>query len=600
MPARVPITLVGVAVAAVTALALVGLDDESSPAEPIRATAAASGISVYPSPGSKYASPTTQISLRGASPSALRGVTVRGSSTGTHSGTLEAHSDGRGASIVPDLSFANGETVTVSVGRHVAGVSGNVATFRVSTPLKLSETPQGRQFARQRVESFKTRPDLQPPRVKINTKRAGTSPGDFFVAPKAGSSQAGPMIVDGSGHLVWFHPLDTNLQAFSFDVAKYHGKRVLTWWQGHQSGGHGLDGVGMILDGNYHPIARVVAGNGFDADMHEFKLTPRGTAFLLAYNPVRANLKSVGGPSEGVAFDAVVQEIDVKTGLVLFEWHSLDHVPLTDSHQHFEQGQPYDFFHVNSADDIGNDVLISARATWTVYRIDRATGRVVWRLGGKHNSFKMGHGAHFSWQHDAHSHGESTISLFDNHAVVGRSDVESAGLMLKLDTVRRRATLVHAYRHPESIVSPSQANLQILSNGHAIIGWGGGNRNFSEFSAGGKLLFDAYLDTPRDNSYRAFRGTWSGFAPGNPAVVATTAGGLTKVSASWNGATKVAKWRVLAGPTADALIAVNTFPRTDFETTMTIQTPQAFVVVEALSAQDKVLGRSAPAASKAG
>ena len=69
------------------------------------------------------------------------------------------------------------------------------------------------------------------------------------------------------------------------------------------------------------------AGNGLQADLHEFDLTPQGTALISAYEPIHWNLSSIGGPSDGLLNDCVVQEIDVRTGLVMFEWHALGHVP---------------------------------------------------------------------------------------------------------------------------------------------------------------------------------------------------------------------------------------------------------------------------------
>ena len=48
--------------------------------------------------------------------------------------------------------------------------------------------------------------------------------------------------------------------------------------------------------------------------------------------------------------DSVVQEIDIKTGLVLYQWDSLDHVPLADSYEAMPAtaGGPFDYFHINS------------------------------------------------------------------------------------------------------------------------------------------------------------------------------------------------------------------------------------------------------------
>ena len=98
-------------------------------------------------------------------------------------------------------------------------------------------------------------------------------------------------------------------------------------------------------------------------------------------------------------FDSVVQEIDIKTGLVLFQWDSLDHVPLADSYAKFPPtGTPYDFLHLNSIeqDDDGN-LLIGGRAVSALYKVNRSTGAVMWQLGGRRSSFTLGANASFAF-----------------------------------------------------------------------------------------------------------------------------------------------------------------------------------------------------------
>lgn len=599
MLARVKLFAIATAAVALLLAALVLASGPSSPGatETGLRPLAAHLVSVYPNPGSKYASPDTQISMRGATTSQLKHVKVSGSKSGSHSGKLVGHSDHKGASFFPKQGFLDGETVTVRVGRAVTGASGGVAKFKISKPVDLHEQPQGAQTGRVGVERFVTAPNLQPSKLKVN----GTTSGYIFLSPKAGPSAGGPMIVDGKGQLVWFQPLLGADQSFDFRVQSYHNRPVLTWWQGGQIGGHGVAGAGQILNGNYRRIATVRGGNGYTADIHEFKLTDHDTALITVYNPVRANLKSVGGPSDGVAFDGVIQEIDIATGAVEFEWHSLDHVGISNSFQHYETGRPYDYFHINSIDEINGDILASARAVSTIYDIRRADGALRWKLGGKHSSFKMGPGTDFRYQHDARPHGSDEISLFDNNAAMPAPGLESSGKVIKLDTKNHKATLVHAYAHPSKLLSASQGNTQLLSSGHVFVGWGGNvQRVASEFSKGGTLLWDASLLTPNDNSYRAYRQSWTGNAPGSPTVVGKTAAGQTTVYVSWNGATKVAKWRVLAGVSAASLTAVSTVARSGFETAVNIPGAQAFVQVEALSSSGKVLGRSPAVASTAG
>jgi Arylsulfotransferase (ASST) len=568
-------TQVRLSFALLAAALVAGCGDVSDRAS---APVARPGLSVYPGPRTPTASPTTQISIRGAA--SLPGLRVSGSKTGVHAGRLVPHSDGRGASFVPSQPFADGELVTVR--------AGGVVRFRVAAPAKLRQPPQDASSRRVGVAELHSRPDLEPTAIQVRTRRRGAGGGDIFVAPKGGDSQSGPMILDSLGKLVWFAPMPGRLQATDFRVQRYEGKPVLTWWQGTQSAGHGL-GEGVIVDSSYRRVATVKAGNGYDADFHEFTLTDHDTALIDIYNPVHADLRAVGGPADGVVYDDVVQEIDIKTGLVLFEWHSLGHVPITDSHRRWRRGKPLEYFHINSVDEMPNgDLLISSRETWGVYEIDRESGRVVWRLGGKRSSFRMGRGTRFSWQHDARAHGNDEISVFDNHSVRPTPGAVTRGLLIRLDRRRHAARLVRAYSYPGGIQSPSQGNTQLLPGRGAFVGWGGGNANFSQVSASGRLVFDARFRSRANTSYRAYRAAWHGQPTDSPA--AAVVGG--NVYASWNGATEVASWRVLAGPSPEALSPGRTVPRRDFETAIPLGAAAGFVRVEALDASGSVLGRS--------
>src|SRR5262249_52349403 len=156
---------------------------------------------------------------------------------------------------------------------------------------------------------------------------------------------------------------------------------------------------------------RVRAGNGYQADLHEFQLTAAGTALLTVVQPVPADLRAVGGPAAGTFLDGIVQEVDVVSGRVVFEWHASDHVALTESYA--PPQDPFDFFHANSIDvDTDGTLLVSARHTWTVYKLDRKTGAVIARIGGKQSNYTFAAGASFYWQHDARRQPDGTITIF--------------------------------------------------------------------------------------------------------------------------------------------------------------------------------------------
>jgi len=560
----------------------------------------AGAVTVSPLPGSRDASPQTQISFLGVPVGELSGVSVVGSQTGAHTGRLLAYSQGDGASFLPARPFAEGERVTVHAQLRAGGAARRLFDqFAIAHQDSISSTPETiHPGGPNEVQGFRSRPDLRPPTVTVTAQSPAVAPGDEFVAPYTGPGQAGPMILDESGGLVWFKALPTNTSATAFRVQEYLGKPVLTWWQGDISvHGFGL-GEDVIADSTYTDIAHVKAGNGFQADLHEFQLSPQGTALITAYDPILCNLSSVGGPSYGAVMDGMFQEIDVKTGLVMFQWTSLDHVGLNESYEAArttQVGWPFDFFHINSINlDQDGSLLISARNTWTTYDIDAHSGQIAWRLGGKHSSFTMAPGTRTAWQHDPRELSNGAISIFDNGASP-KVHVQSRGIVLSLDPQQKTATLVSQVTHSSPLLADSQGNMQALSNGDWFLGWGQ-VPDFSELSATGQLLFDAHFPA-HDQSYRSFRFAWTG-TPVHPPVLAVqpAAGGGGTVYASWNGATLVAGWRVLAGASPTSLQAVAQVARSGFETAIPLPagTVGPDVAVQALDAAGQVLGVSAP------
>jgi hypothetical protein len=436
-----------------------------------------------------------------------------------------------------------------------------------------------------RFLAFHSRPDLHAPSVTIVRKTSGTSPGYVFFAPKKKVEQRGPMIVDNAGHLVWFHPLTQG--ATDFRVQRYRGKPVLTWWQGRSVVGIG-HGTYVIVDDSYRRIATVRAGNGLTGDEHEFLLTPRGTALFTAYKPVRGDLSKVGGPKDGKVLDSILQEVDIASGRVVFEWHSLGHVALGESYWKYRKVKgkwpPYDYFHINSIDvEPDGNLLVSARNTHALYEVDHRTGNVLWRLGGKKSDFEMAPGTVFNWQHDARRLPNGDISVFDDGAFPKLED-HSRALILRPNTAAKKVTLVKAYVSPDKLLAKHQGGMQVLPNGHVFVGWGS-EPYFTEFARDGKAIFDAHFGKNMD-SYRAYRFSWTGHPRDKPALVVS--GG--KAYVSWNGATQVASWRLVDGSGKKLAEAT----KTNFETALSVPKDAAGVRAEALDASGNVIGTSAP------
>jgi hypothetical protein len=433
--------------------------------------------------------------------------------------------------------------------------------------------------------AWHTRPDLRIPSLTVTRSEEGASSDPIFIAPyNAPYGQAGAVIVDSDGQPIWENPLAGRVTT-NFRVQRYRGDPVLTWWEGAIELGHGV-GEYVIADSSYRTVRRVQAAHGLRGDLHEFVITPRDTALLTSYVVAGADLSAVGGSRKGTIQDAIFQEIDLASGRVLLEWHSLDHIPLEESYA--PVGADWDYFHINSVDPDGDGgLLVSSRSTHTVYKLDRS-GAILWRLGGKHSDFSMASGSSFAWQHDARRQPDGTITIFDNGATPAVETL-SRGLILEVDEQAMTAALMRQYTHPK-ILSGSQGSVQLLANGNVFVGWGEAP-HVSEFHRSGRMLFDAVLGK-QYQSYRAFRLPWTGLPADAPAIATTRDGDDVNVYASWNGATDVCTWQLLAGGRAGDLIPVSSTRSRGFESVLHATSTEPRFAVQALDASGAPLGRS--------
>jgi Arylsulfotransferase (ASST) len=574
------------------------------PALDVSQALARGAVTVTPAPESMDASHLAQISFLGVPAGEITDVSVTGSRSGAHAGRLVAYSQGDGASFLPSSPFAEGEIVTVDAvlrqGAAATAFSWHFTVAELDSVSRSLETPPPPPPPPKASEQqrFVSRPDLRPPTVTVDADRRSAEAGDIFLAPYAGPGQYGPMILNGHGGLVWFKPIPSGERAADLRAQEYEGKPVLSWWQDPLVADGQRDGGVVIANSAYQDIKIVRAGNGYQPDLHAFEITPKDTALFTVYDAIRCNLSAYGGPADGAIADTLFQEIDLRTGLVRYEWHALDHVAPSDSYQPIGSGgtdvSPWDYFHINAVSEHGENLLVNSRNTWAAYDVSARTGQIVWRLGGKQSSFRMGPGASPAWQHDAREEPDGTISFFDNGGTP-KVHAQSRAIVLSLNRKTMTATLLSSFVHPTPLLADSQGNFQPLPDGDWFVGWGQ-EPYFSEYSASGRLLFDAHL--PR--SYQSFtdlRFPWSGRPVDPPALAARRRkGGGLEVYASWNGATQAAGWRVLEGASAAHLAAVAHAPYRGFETAIAAPDAGAYVTVQALGARGQVLGRSSPRA----
>ena len=451
--------------------------------------------------------------------------------------------------------------------------------------------------------SFATAPSLHPPVVRTDTKTASgkLAPGYIFLGafydvsfpPMVG--QSGPLILDKQLQPVWFRPVPTRIVASNLSLQTYEGKPVLAWWEGViTKTGEIQSGDYQIVDQHYRTVATLRGVGGWIPTVHDLLI--RGhDAWVTMNRNIPRDLSRYGGAYNGALVDSAVQEYDLRTGKLLFSWDALNHIPLGDGISSLPtNGFPWDAYHVNSINLPGDGTfVVSMRNTWAVYKVNIATGAIEWTLGGRHSTFRFGRGADFSWQHDVEVYpGSSYVTMFDDHCcqITGGGTyvsptAYSRGLVLKLDQATHTATLAGQYTRGSSFNADYMGSVQPLSGGNEFVGWGS-TPYLSEFDASGHMLLDAVLPG-HDQSYRALLEPWVGLPLYPPAAAARMRGGRTVVYASWNGATRVASWRVLAGASV-----VGTATRSGFETAIPVPSGYRAFAVEALDASGRVIGTS--------
>jgi hypothetical protein len=466
-------------------------------------------------------------------------------------------------------------------------------------------------FSTKQTYSFVTAPGLHPPLVTSEsptvTEPDATPPGYIFIANFYDLSkghlkgQSGPLILNNALQPVWFKPVPTSEVSSDLAEQTYQGQPVLTWWQGEiTDAGATTTGEYVVVNKHYQTVATLQGADGWILTLHTMVIHG-DDAWVTANKDIPMNLGKYGGVADGAITDSAVQEYNLKTGKLISTWDALDHIPLTDTHAlPPANGFPWDAYHVNSISLNGDGTfIVSMRNTWAAYDVNEATGKILWTLGGKHSTFNVSDAAKFEWQHDVTYLPKSDeVSLFDDHCcqLTGAgtylaADGPSRGLVLKLDQAGRTATMVSQYTH-DGPDAAYMGSAQLLPGGNVFVGWGSQPR-FTEYNKSGQVLIDGLLPSP-DLSYRAIAVQhWTGQPLTKPSGAVREVGGKTMVYASWNGATQVASWRVLAGSSTADLKVVDSQNTTGFETGISVPGRYQVFKVQALNGSGRVIGTSA-------
>jgi hypothetical protein len=446
---------------------------------------------------------------------------------------------------------------------------------------------------------FVSRPDLSPPTVRITQLASGTAEettprfialATDYVIENSTPWQQGLMLVDRLGRLVWFKPATQGQKPFDLKVQTYQGKPVLTWWEGVLVADFG-SGKAQVADTTFNTIKTVSGANGLPMDLHEFTITSSGAGLATAYHETTTDLTAVKGAKQGRIINCYAQVLDLATGKATFDWNALEHVAVQESYKPVPASGKnlYDYVHVNSLQMLPDgSILISARNTWTVYKVNGTTGEIIWRMGGKKSDFQIEAAARFAWQHHATMLSSTEMTVFDNSTT---KQAPSRGLLLSVDESAMTVSLTQEFKAPTGFYSGTLGSVQLMPNGNVFVGWGT-QPYFTEFASNGTQLMFGQLPLGV-RSYRAFLVDLVGAPADKPAIVAKAyAAGGYQIYASWNGATEIDSWRIDAGLTAKSLKPVGTSPWTGFETAIVIDAVGPSFQAVALDSNGNELGKS--------
>jgi hypothetical protein len=455
-----------------------------------------------PVPGASYISTLNNIVLGFDNPLTLsktsieNSITVTGSRSLRHEGTVIICSGNKKIIFKPNSPFDGGEKITVTISGRLLNVlytdrKKYEYSFNTSPGINRKNTSPGRDNI---VEPF---PNLTqsdgmpaPPQLTV-TVNNNPSDGYLYLAPYSSSSFN--IIANKSGLIYWY----SQPTWWSGDFKK-QPNGYMTYWDGNLY-------KHIELDLNYNPIDTFTCGNGYQADIHELRVLTNGYAFLIAYDTQTVDMSQIvqGGNPNASVIGLIIQELEENKNVV-FQWRSWDHFQITDATHENLLSSVIDYVHGNAI-EIENDdaILLSSRHLDEITKIDLTTGNIVWRLGGKNNQFTfINDTIGFSHQHAIRRTESGNITLFDNGNY--HTPSFSRAVEYSLDEENKTATLVWQFRHNPDVYGAFMGYVQRLENGNTLISWGGANVTVTEVTPAGSVVFEAKYPSGV-YTYRAYK-----------------------------------------------------------------------------------------------
>jgi hypothetical protein len=472
---------------------------------------------IHPVPDSRQNSVETNIAIRmeerfipsSVSPSL---ISLIGGRSGRHNAEVVLSDDFRTIVVNPEFPFMNDESVTIRYNGGAPSVSGRtIPSFsfqffvskRQGEPVDVmaarnAELVRQVSAVRRNSSPLFDKQGTFPPNMLTVSYSAKPSPGMLFLSNfiLSASDYIGPpflMIVDNTGTPLFTRQMVTVCYDF-----KRQPNGQLTYW----------DSKFLVLDSSYTKVEQIECRNGYSTDPHELQFLPNGHALLLGFDVQAMDLRKLvpGGRTDANVIGLVIQELD-KQRNVVFQWRSFDHYKIADATNIEFSDYTIDAVHGNALDvDKEGNILLSSRNLDEITKIDRNTGAILWRLGGKNNQFTfLNDSIGFSRQHDVRVLPNGNITLFDNGNY--HTPQFSRALEYAVNAQKKTATLVWYYRNAPDIFGNALGSVQRLPNGNTLIGWGAANPTLTEVTQGGTKVLEMTLPSGV-YSYRVYRYDW--------------------------------------------------------------------------------------------
>ncbi|HTY35715.1 MAG TPA: aryl-sulfate sulfotransferase [Bacteroidota bacterium] len=456
---------------------------------------------------------------------------VTGSLSGIHAGKVLFSDDGQTLLFEPLRPFAPDEVVTVNLHRGLHSANGRDVgayhfTFTTSKLTSLDRSmlaPARFQASRVQTQSLaksptpprtaKTAADSLPSSFPVRTVKSsvGASSEPIFLATfkiaeasdhlnfvsLVPSQQQYLMILDNTGTPMYYKKMRSMSTDFKLQANGY-----LTYFDNDAGAYYELDSAYAVIDS-------FRCANGYTTDLHELQLLADGHQLMLAHDPETVDMSVVvpGGYRMATVIGAVIQEFD-KNKHVIFQWRSFDHFKVTDATQEDLTAQTIDYVHPNTIEvDTDGNLLLSSRHMDEITKINRKTGDIIWRWGGKNNQFKyVGDSVGFSHQHTIRRTSAGTLTMLDNGNY--RTPSYSSVVEYTMDETAKTVKLVQQYRHTPDVFAIAMGSVERLPNGNTLVGWGTSSPAVTEIRPDGSIAFELQLPDSIV-SYRAFRRAWS-------------------------------------------------------------------------------------------